>query len=219
MTMIRGAIFDLDGTLGDTLPICYKAFGRVLRSRLGREFGNEEIHAMFGPSEEGVLGRLFPDDPQAALSEYLYAYREAHAVCTVPFEGMRGVLDLLRRHGVELGLVTGKGPGSARISLDALGLGGFFPLVETGSPHGGIKPACMLRILNCWQFPAREVIGVGDSPSDVRSARQAGIVSVAAAWAPTAVPSSLAACQPDHMFRHVPAFRCWLEAAVSGLTE
>ena len=65
--MIRGVIFDLDGTLGDTLPVCYRAFARVLGRRLGRPFSDTEIHSMFGPSEEGILARLCPADPEGAL--------------------------------------------------------------------------------------------------------------------------------------------------------
>ena len=216
--MIRGAIFDLDGTLGDTLPVCYRAFGRVLGRRLSRRFEDREIHAMFGPSEEGILSRLFPDDAEGALQEYLREYRVAHAACTSPFPGLREALEFLRGQRVELAIVTGKGPGSARISLDTFGLGSFFPLVEAGSPRGGVKPASMRRVLDSWGFRSAEVIGVGDSPSDIRSANEVGISSVAAAWAPGARPERLAVCKPARMFREVGALRRWLAEAVPALT-
>lgn len=215
--MIRGAIFDLDGTLGDTLPVCYRAFARVLGRRLARRFEDREIHAMFGPSEEGILSRLCPDDAEGALQEYLQEYRLAHVGCTRPFPGVREVLEFLRGHGVELAIVTGKGRGSARISLDTFGLGGFFSLVEAGSPSGGVKPVSMRRVLDRWGFRPAEVIGVGDSPSDVRSAREIGIESVAAAWAPGANTEQLAACRPARLFREVRALRAWLEETLPVL--
>lgn len=216
--MIRGAIFDLDGTLGDTLPVCYRAFASVLGRRLARRFEDREIHAMFGPSEEGILSQLCPDDAEGALQEYLREYRLAHVGCTSPFPGVRGVLEFLRGQGVELAIVTGKGRGSARISLETFRLGGFFPLVEAGSPAGGVKPASMRRVLDHWGFRPAEVVGVGDSPSDVRSAKEVGIASVAAAWAPGASAEQLAACKPARLFREVGALRAWLEETVPVLT-
>lgn len=211
--MIRGVIFDLDGTLGDTLPVCYRAFARVLGRRLGRRFSDAEIHSMFGPSEEGILRRLCPVDPEAALEEYLAAYRSAHAACPRPFSGIPEALDTLQRCGVELAIVTGKGPRSARISLDAFDLGKFFPVVEAGSPHGGVKPAAMRRVLRHWGFAASESVGVGDSPSDIRSAREVGMTSAAAAWAPGADRVRLAACGPDRLFGDPRVMLEWLLSA------
>ena len=210
--MLRGVIFDLDGTLGDTLPVCYRAFASVFRRRLGRVFSAAEIHAMFGPSEEGILRRLCPEDPGAALEEYLTAYRSAHARCPAPFGGIRSCLELLGRRGLELAVVTGKGPRSAAISLGVFNLSGLFPVVEAGSPDGGVKPAAMGRVLGRWGFDPGDVVGVGDSPADIRSARAAGIASAAAAWAPGASPADLARCGPDWLFRDVAAFRGWLES-------
>ena len=210
--MIRGVIFDLDGTLGDTLPVCYRAFARVLGSRLGRAFTDSEIHSMFGPSEEGILARLCPDDPDGALEEYLAEYRSAHAACPRPFSGMPEVLEGLHRRGVRLAIVTGKGPRSARISLDAFDLGSFFPVVEAGSPVGGVKPAAMRRVLSRWGLAAGRAAGVGDSPSDIRAAKEVGIASVAAAWAPSADVEGLAACCPDRLLTEPSALLEWLQS-------
>ena len=210
-------IFDLDGTLGDTLPVCYAAFGRVFRRRLGRGFTSEEIHGMFGPSEEGILRRLFPLDSDAALREYLAEYRLAHEACPRPFDGIRDCLDAARDRGTRLAIVTGKGPRSARISLERFGLAGHFPIVEAGSPEGGVKPESMRRVLSSWKLAPDEVAGVGDSPSDIRSAREVGIRSAAAAWAPGASAASLAASLPDRLFRDVASLGDWLASpAVTG---
>ncbi len=210
--MFRGLIFDLDGTLGDTLPVCFRAFARVLGRRLGRPFTDAAIHAMFGPSEEGILARLCPDDPGGALEEYLAEYRSAHAACPRPFDGIREALETLRGRGVELAIVTGKGPRSASISLEAFDLAKFFPVVEAGSPLGGVKPAAMRRVLDHWGLLPGDVVGVGDAPSDIRSAKQVGMASVAAAWAPGTRADRLAACNPDRLFRHAGALLEWLES-------
>lgn len=48
---LRGVIFDLDGTLGDTLPVCYAAYREVFEGYLGKTYRDEEIAALFGPNE------------------------------------------------------------------------------------------------------------------------------------------------------------------------
>ncbi len=212
--MLRGAIFDLDGTLGDTLPVCFQAFATVLERRLGRRYSDPQIHAMFGPSEEGILARHFPSDADGALEEYLREYRLAHKACPEPFPGIREALELLRGRGVNLAIVTGKGPRSASISLSAFRLANYFPVVESGSPDGGVKPAAMRRVLRTWGLPPEDVAGIGDSPSDVRSAKEVGASSIAAAWAQGSDPAKLASCRPDRLFRDVGAFREWLGEVV-----
>lgn len=212
--MIRGVILDLDGTLGDTLPVCFLAFRRVLRRRLGRGLTEREILGMFGPSEEGILRSLCPDDADVALGEYLDEYRLAHERCPAPFDGMRECLDVLRSAGVQLAVVTGKGPHSARISLEVFGLEDRFSVVEAGSPEGGVKPQAMRRVLERWRLDPSRAVGVGDSPSDIRSAQAVGISSVAAAWASTASARDLAACGPDWLFDGIPGFRSWIESTI-----
>jgi len=76
---LDGMIFDLDGTLGDTLPVCFAAFRRALRGFSNRPYTDEEIAALFGPSEEGMIRQLVPDQWQACLKAYLVAYEEESA--------------------------------------------------------------------------------------------------------------------------------------------
>jgi beta-phosphoglucomutase-like phosphatase (HAD superfamily) len=53
-------IFDVDGTLGDTIPVCIQAFQRTFHRYLGHLWTAQDIIAMFGPSEEGMLQRQLP---------------------------------------------------------------------------------------------------------------------------------------------------------------
>ena len=55
---IKALIFDLDGTIGDTLPLCIKAFRRSIEPLIGRSVSDAEIIATFGPSEEGTIMAL-----------------------------------------------------------------------------------------------------------------------------------------------------------------
>ncbi len=207
---LRGVIFDLDGTIADTLPVCFAAFREVFQDALGRDYTDQEVRAMFGPAEEGILRRLVPNDWERRLEQYLAAYQRLHSLCPEPFPGMRAAIDTLRQRDVRLGIVTGKGPRSAAISLQELGLDGVFEPVQAGSPNGGVKPDAMRRVLDSWGLPPNEVASLGDARPDIESSRQLGMTSLAAAWATTANFEMLSALAPDAIFREVGEFHGWI---------
>ena len=211
---IRGIIFDLDGTLGDTLPVCFAGFRVTLRHYMGRDYDDREIRAMFGPTEEGIFQDLVPDDWEAALQMYWREYTAAHTVCQEPFAGVEAVLRRLRDYQLRLGIVTGKGPGTAEISLREMGLEGLFDPVVAGSPRGGVKPDCMREVLETWELDSQEVACVGDAPSDIRSAHEIGAVALGAAWAGTSDYAVLDALRPVDTFRTTDEFAEWVEQNV-----
>jgi HAD superfamily hydrolase (TIGR01549 family) len=213
---LDGVIFDLDGTLGHTLPVCCLAFRRAFRAFLGRDLSDAEITAQFGPSEEGIVQRLVPDRWEACLETYLREYERAHAAHATAFPGIDAALRSLRRRGVRLAIVTGKGPHSAAISLNYLGLAQAFDLVETGSPNGAVKSAAIRRVLRRWGASPDRVAYVGDAVSDIEAARAAGVISLAAAWAPTASVERLKAWEPRAIFESVERFIGWIEANVGA---
>ena len=199
--MFKAVLFDLDGTLGDTLPLCVSAFHRAMEPMLGRSLTDEEILATFGPSEEGTVTILLETDErfrrlppeerrvreEEALDAYLRWYRELHSTFSPrPFEGMVELLHRLKAAGIVLGLVTGKGPKSCAISLAEYGIADLFDQVETGSPAMLDKPAGIRRILDRRGIRPEEAVYVGDMPSDIRAARSVGMEPLAAAWASTA---------------------------------
>jgi pyrophosphatase PpaX len=207
---LEAMIFDLDGTLGDTLPMCYAAFRAALGQFLGRRYSDAEIRALFGPSEEGVFQLLVPERWEECLAVFLAAYERAHQAHAASFPGVEQALATLKARGVTLGVVTGKGVHSAEISLRYLGLGRYFDGIEAGSAAGGVKPAAIGRLLAAWDVPAGRAAYVGDVPSDVDSARKAGVIPLAAAWAPGADVAALAARGPHALFHTVERFVEWI---------
>jgi len=214
---LKAVLFDLDGTLGDTIPVCWAAFRAALEEHQGRRYSDAEITAMFGPSEEGVFQRLVPDRWQACLQSFLAAYEREHDRCPAPFPGIERALRSLRSRGVRLGIVTGKGPGSAEISLRRLGLGGYFDAVETGSPEGAVKATLIRRLLGRWSLAPEEAAYVGDHPSDIRAAREVGALPLAAAWATTADSEALRSCGPAWVFGTVEELSAWIEANLESI--
>ena len=206
----RGAIFDLDGTLADTLPVSYAAFRRAIRESIGETWTNREIHGRFGPSEEGVLAGLCTADAANAYALFLRLYDREHRRCPAPFFGIPGLLRELGDEGVRCAIVTGKGADAAALTLARIGLAGAFERIEAGSAGGAVKVDCMRRILDDWRLPLEKVASIGDFPSDVRAAREAGITPLGAAWASTANRAALVAAGAHAVFDRVDELASWL---------
>lgn len=213
MKKIKAVIFDLDGTLANTLPLCIEAFRRSVEPLAQRTVSDEEIIETFGLSEEGTIRALVPEHYDKGVADYLQFYQSMHHLCNEPFEGILELLTDLRNKKVKIAMVTGKGKYSTDISLKQFALGGFFELIETGSPSGPRKAEGLQLILNNWpDIQSNEVIYVGDAPSDIIASRKAGIPVIAAAWADTAEPQKLMSLSPDKVFYKVKDFSEWLGA-------
>src|SRR4051812_11530405 len=211
MQKIKAVIFDLDGTLANTLPLCIQAFRQSIEPLINRTVSDEEIIATFGPSEEGTIMALAPDHFDKGVTNYLHYYQSLHHQCPVPFEGIKELLILLKNKGVRIALVTGKGKHSTNISLQHFELTPFFEIIETGSPYGPRKAEGIQLIIDTLKGIMKdEVIYVGDAPGDIFASRKIGIPVVAAAWAETAEPERLRLLEPDEIFYTINEFENWL---------
>lgn len=208
--MLRAAVFDMDGTLGDTLPLCIESFRLAVRDLDGRMLEDGDISRHFGPSDLGVLQRLFPDRPDLVLPGMelmLRYYKELHAdMAPAPFDGAAELLDELRKKGIILAMVTGKCMETAIVTLEQFGLREFFPMVEPGSPRKVVKGEALLRIADHYALRAHEMLYMGDSVSDAVACREAGVPFVGAAWAETGDEEALKMQEPAHLFTNFVEF-------------
>lgn len=211
---LKGIIFDLDGTIGNTLPICFTAFRYALHKFLGRHYTDQEIAALFGPSEEGIIEQLVPERSLACLQAYLDEYERAHALLREPFPGLETALDLIKQSGTTLAIVTGKGEHSAAISLRALSLADYFDIVIPGSASGAIKPLAIESVLTKWNLLPQQVAYVGDSAYDMQAAKEVGVIALGAAWAETSSYEHLDAMAPVATFRTVESFINWIRSHI-----
>lgn len=207
---LDGLIFDLDGTLTDTLPVALAAFREAVRVFSGRNYTDEEIVARFGPTEEGMLQQLVPDHWEDCLQLYLRIYEREHQRTGRIFPGIEIALGILKARGIPLAVVTGKGPKSAAISLSQLGLASYFDFIETGSSEGSVKPQRIQRVLTGWGITPDKTAYLGDAVSDVEDARSAGLIPLAAAWDKRAELKALRSQTPAATFETVGEFTDWI---------
>lgn len=204
-------IFDLDGTIGNTLPLCIAAFKKAIEPLAGKVLSDKEIIDTFGPSEEGTVQALIPEYYEQGVEDYLRHYRDLHAMCDAPFEGIREVLDYAKAQNIRLALVTGKGERSTKITLDIFGICSYFKAIETGSPQGPRKVQGIKSVLKQLGIAPADSIYVGDAPSDIEASKEAGVPIVSAAWAETAETELLQMLQPDKLFTTIQEFRQYIQ--------
>ncbi len=177
-------IFDLDGTLTDSMPIILEAFNTVFRKYAGVEMNEQQVVAHFGPPEDIIIAQYVkPPAYDEALKDY-YAVHTQRTDLLKTYDGIPAVLTTLQERGRRLALYTGASHRSALLRLSATGLLGFFDEilggdeVEKHKPH----PAGLHLILKKFRCPLERAIYVGDTSSDIKMARAAGIKSAGVMW-------------------------------------
>lgn len=213
---IKGILFDLDGTLANTLPICIKAYQYTLKQFTGRAFSEQEITAHFGISEAGILQRIIPEQWEEGLKVYLEAYEKLHVACNAPFPGIEDALKLLQERDVLMAVVTGKGAYCATYTLKHIGIAHYFDRVGVGDERAIVKASVIGEIRAAWAIEPGEAAYVGDTDSDMQEAMSAGVLPIGAAWAETSTLHPLASQAPVTTFPTLQSFINWLDEHIKA---
>jgi pyrophosphatase PpaX len=215
---LKAFLFDLDGTLADTIPLSLIASRQALEPILGRHVSEEEVSSHFGVNETGILQRITPERWEEALQSYYRRYEENHTAFREPFADIITALDMLQARGIALGLVTGKGEYSATYTLKYLGLAKYFSVISTGAQDAIIKSRSITEILATWHIAPEYAAYIGDADTDMREAELAGVLPLAAEWSPSATIHRLA-IRPAITFATVAEFVQWIDKNVPDTTN
>ena len=178
-------IFDIDGTIARTNTLIFESFNHLAEKYLGRRWSPPEIISLFGPPEEGALARVFGEERSGELlPELLLFYRENHSRLASLHAGIDTVLRELKARRIHLAVFTGKGRHTTSITLEMLGIAGLFDLVVTGNDvvHHKPHPEGILRVLDTFGVHPDAVLMVGDSVTDIRASRAAGVRIATVLW-------------------------------------
>lgn len=202
--MLKAVLFDMDGTLGDTLPLCIEAYRSCVAEVTGRSPSTKEIVSLFGLSDRGVLAGLLGmhyDDPALPTDRFVAAYERLHAeLSPAPFPGAVEMLQAVKASGLRLGLISGKEHYTAMPTIRQYGMEGIFEWFGLGLPTHNCKTERLQQIMELWNLQPQELIYVGDVPSDIKCCHSVGVRIINAAWASTAAADAAAciALQPEY---------------------
>lgn len=187
--MYKAVIFDLDGTLLNTIDDLADAGNHVL-SVLGFE-GHcvADYKMMVGNGIPTLVQRMLPEKARGAathalaLSLFLRYYGQHSADRTAPYEGIVSMLETLRTQGKSIGVVSNK-----EDSLAKQVIAQYFPHTfdAVGGHISGTAPKPDPTLVNVMRttfgFAANEVLYVGDSNVDIFTAQNAGLDSCGVLW-------------------------------------
>lgn len=203
--MFSTYLFDLDGTLIDSIDLIMSSFRHTMQTHLGEVRGERAWRSGFGRPLRTQLERFArsAEEVQAMTSTYVAFADLHHDTMVEAYPGITNALSVLRRPETKLGIVTSKNRRSMLRGLEVCGLDGYFDVcitvddVEQSKPH----PAPVIAALERLSVTHDEVVFIGDSPHDVAAGRAAGVKTAAALWGPFE-REALTQPEPDFWLNH-----------------
>ena len=189
--MKKAVIFDLDGTLADTIAsITY--CGNLALSRFGLpSFGEEDYKRFVGDGAAMLIRRALlaaGDERLEHFDEVYETYLEIFAKDCMyqvkPYEGICALLEELKRLSVRIAVLSNKPDRDSLRVVEALFGKGYFDFVQGQREDIPRKPdpAGVYRIMEAFVLPAGDFLYVGDSGVDMKTGRAAGIFTVGVLW-------------------------------------
>ena len=184
-------LFDLDGTLLNTIADLSEAVNHALKLRDLPQHSLEEITKMVGHGVRNLIMQALPaelrDDTatvDAVLADFTDYYFAHIDVYTQPYPGIPELIATLHRHGVLLAIASNKFQAGTEYLIKEFFLGIPFVAVLGNRPGFPLKPDPEIvgEVLRKAGVNREEAVMVGDSPTDMRTAANGGIRGIAVGW-------------------------------------
>ncbi len=186
----HGIIFDLDGTLLDSLKDIALSLNWVLQSRGLQTFPIESYRYFVGSGLRELLYRALPETTldERMVEEFANDFRKIYLIQwkenTRPYAGIISLLEKLNAMQVPLAILSNKPHDfTCRIVKECLSTRYFQPIYGAREnapkkPH----PDAALQIAAAWNLDPRNILFIGDTPVDMETARKADMVPIGVAW-------------------------------------
>jgi phosphoglycolate phosphatase len=190
MMVYKAVLFDLDGTLLDTIEDIAYAANRVLAWRGLPVHPKDAYRAAVGNGARHLMERVLPEinrDPgtiEECFAAFLKEYGEHWNVRTKPYPGVPEMLDALQARGLKMAVLSNKPADFTRNCVyEILSKWKFDPVIgaENGIPSKP-DPAGALAIAERLGIPPEGFVYLGDSGVDMKTANAAGMFAVGALW-------------------------------------
>ncbi len=203
-------VFDLDGTLVDTAPDLMATLNVILAADGLRQVGLGEAKSMIGAGARALLERGYaansaertPAEFDRLFDRFLDHYTAHIADGSRPYPGVMAAIDRFSAAGWQIAVCTNKLEGLSRHLLRQLGIEGRFAAVGGGDTFAFKKPdgRALIETIRLAGGDATDAVMVGDSATDIDTARSAGIPVVAVDFGYTPIP--VQDLGPDRVISH-----------------
>jgi len=217
-------VYDLDGTLADTAGDLIGALNAVLAADGLAPLPVDKVGSLVGAGARALIQRGFaasghelsPQRMEVAFGDFLAHYNAHIAEQTVLYPGVEEALEEFAQAGWIQAVCTNKLEGSARLLIRELGVADRFAFICGQETFGVGKPdpKPLLETIAAAGGSAARAIMVGDSRTDIATARAAGVPVIAVDFGYTDVP--VTELGPDRVISH---FRELLPACESVLAK
>lgn len=186
-------MFDLDGTLVDSVPDLAAAVNHMLGQRGCAPASLEQVSEWVGNGAPVLVRRALAgsvdhagvddDEAEVALALFLQAYGGSHELTTL-YPGVAEYLGWLQQRGVKMAVVTNKPQRFVAPLLAEMGIDGFFEWLIGGDtlPVKKPDPAALQHVMQMAKVAPEQSLFIGDSRNDVLAARAAGVRVVAVSY-------------------------------------
>ncbi len=191
----RTVVFDLDGTLVDTIGLIVASYQHAFRTVLGRTEDEARIKAWIGQPLIRCFAEVSPEHAEELFATYT-AWNEANTERLIrPYAGMDTLLRDLADAGVAVACATSKRRDPAQWALRLTGLTDLVPVLVTMEDTAVHKPdpaPLLLALARASGADVSEAAYVGDAVVDLRAAAAAGMAGIGVTWG-AGDPQALAA--------------------------
>jgi pyrophosphatase PpaX len=180
-------LFDLDGTLIDSIALLLASMKHTFQGRSRKPTDDEWIEGLGTPLPKQLTPYVESDeDRERLVNRYRTFQHENHDRLMSQYAGVIDTIALLYQRGHPLGVVTSKGNTMMERGLKFIGADDY---IEVAIGYDSVHihkpdPFPVRAALEKLEYQASEAVFVGDSPHDIKSGNDAGVVTIAALWGP-----------------------------------
>ena len=181
--MIKAVIFDLDGTLLNTLEDLANASNFALRSCGYNEHPIKDYIRFVGSGRYILMKRILPEAIEKVLKLFDEYYGEHMHDTTKPYDGIYELIKELKIKNIKLAVVSNKPDEFAGETVNRY-FGNDFEITYGQRPNHAVKPdpKTVYEVMEYLNVTKEECIYVGDSDVDMKTAQNAGVKSIGVAW-------------------------------------